>query len=81
MNDNSMMEQLFSHAMPQLFASIITTSLIGVGLFFYQWQLALALLWVVPVAFAVVLLSKKKMDRLNAKFHHDKLIEDRKSVV
>ena len=73
MNDNSMMEQLFSHAMPQLFASFITTSLIGVGLFFYQWQLALALLWVVPVALAVVLLSKKKIDRLNAKFHHDKL--------
>ncbi|MFC2309244.1 MAG: ABC transporter ATP-binding protein, partial [Bacteroidota bacterium] len=73
MNDNSMMEQLFSHAMPQLFASLITTSLIGVGLFFYQWQLALALLWVVPVALAGVLLSKKKMDRLNAKFHHDKL--------
>ena len=73
MNDNSMMEELFSHAMPQLFASIITTSLIGVGLFFYQWQLALALFWVVPVALAVVLLSKKRMNRLNTKFHHDKL--------
>lgn len=73
MEDNNMMEQLFSHNVPQLFASLITMLLIGIGLFFYQWQLALALLWVVPVALAVVLFSKKMFDRLNREFHHVKL--------
>jgi len=47
MEDNSALEQIFSHAVPQLFASIISVILVGIGLFFYQWQLALALLWVV----------------------------------
>ncbi len=73
MEDNNMMEQLFSHNVPQLFASLITMLLIGIGLFFYQWQLALALLWVVPVALAVVLFSKKMFDKLNREFHHVKL--------
>lgn len=73
MDDNNIMEQLFSHTMPQLFASAFTTLLIGVGLFFYQWQLALALLWVVPVALLLILLSKKLLDRLNVDYHHTKL--------
>ena len=59
--------------MPQLFAAAVTTLLIGVGLFFYQWQLALALLWVVPVALLLILLSKKLLDRLNVEYHHTKL--------
>lgn len=73
MNDNSMMEQLFSHNVPQLFATVITTTLIGAGLFFYQWQMALALLWVAPVAFFVIYLGKKTLDRVLAEFHHEKL--------
>ncbi len=73
MDDNNMMEQLFSHTMPQLFAAIITTLLICVSLFFYQWQLALALFWVAPVAIAVVLFSKKTLDRMNVEFHQTKL--------
>ncbi len=73
MEDNDMMEQLFSHNVPQLFATIITTILIGIGLFFYQWQMALALLWVVPVAFIVIYFGKKILDRLNKEFHYEKL--------
>ena len=61
----------FSHAVPQLFASIITLILIAIGLFFYNWRLALALFWVVPVATAVLLLSKR-WQRKNHKRIYDR---------
>ena len=59
MADTTEMEQIFSHAVPQLFASVICILLITSGLFFYEWKLALALFWVVPAAAVVILLSKK----------------------
>ncbi|MDR1203618.1 MAG: ABC transporter ATP-binding protein/permease [Tannerellaceae bacterium] len=61
MDDCTDLEHTFSHAVPQLFASLISIVLIAVGMFFYNWQLALALFWVVPLALAVILLSKKKI--------------------
>jgi ATP-binding cassette subfamily B protein IrtB len=71
MSDNTDLEHTFSHAVPQLFASIISILLIGVGLFFYNWRLSLALFWVVPAAAAVILLSKKRQ-RKNNKLIYDK---------
>ncbi len=71
MSDNTDLEHTFSHAVPQLFASIISILLIAVGLFFYHWQLSLALFWVVPVAGAVILLSKK-LQRKNHTLIYDK---------
>ena len=53
MSDNTELEMTFSHAVPQLFASIITLLLIAIGLFFFNWRLSLALFWVVPVATTV----------------------------
>lgn len=61
MDDCTDLEHTFSHAVPQLFASIISIILIAIGMFFYNWQLSLALFWVVPLAFAILLISKKKM--------------------
>lgn len=61
MDDCSDLEHTFSHAVPQLFASIISIVIIAIGMFFYNWQLSLALFWVVPLAFAVVLLAKKSI--------------------
>jgi ATP-binding cassette subfamily B protein len=58
-DDSTELEHTFSHAVPQLFASIISVVLIAVGLFVFTWQLSLAVLWVVPIAGAVVLLSKR----------------------
>ncbi len=65
MNDNTDLEHTFSHAVPQLVASIISITLIAIGLFFYNWQLSLALFWVVPVATAILVISKKSIDREN----------------
>lgn len=63
MQDCTDLEHEFSHAVPQLFASIISILLIAIGMFFYNWQLALALFWVVPVALVIILLAKKKMGK------------------
>jgi ATP-binding cassette subfamily B protein len=71
MSDNTDLEHTFSHAVPQLFASIISILLIAVGLFFFHWQLSLALFWVVPVAVTATLLSKK-WQRNNHKLIYDK---------
>ncbi len=65
MNDNTDLEETFSHAVPQLFASIFSIMLIAIGLFCYNWQLALALFWVVPVATGLIFLSKKRIDKEN----------------
>ncbi len=59
MEDSTDLEHTFSHAVPQLFASVISIFLIAIGLFFYNWQLSLALFWVVPVAAAIIVLSKR----------------------
>jgi ATP-binding cassette subfamily B protein len=61
MGDCTDLEHTFSHVAPQLFASIISITLIATGMFFYNWQLALALFWVVPIALAIILLSKRKI--------------------
>lgn len=60
MDDCTDLEHTFSHAVPQLFASLISIVLIAFGMFFYNWQLSLALFWVVPLALAILLISKKK---------------------
>ncbi len=59
MDDSTELEHTFSHAVPQLFASIISLVLIAIGMFFYNWQLALALFWVVPLAAMVIILAKR----------------------
>ena len=46
MADCTFLEQSFSHFIPELAGSIISTVLIAVSLFFYDWRMALAALWV-----------------------------------
>lgn len=65
MDDCTDLEHTFSHAVPQLFASVISIALIAVGMAFYNWQLTLALFWVVPIALAVILLAKRNMRKGN----------------
>jgi ATP-binding cassette subfamily B protein len=59
MEDCTDLEHTFSHAVPQLFASIASILLMGLGLFIYNWQLSLALFWVVPIAFGIIFFSKR----------------------
>lgn len=59
MGDVQVTEQMFSHYVPQFYGSILSTCLVAVSLLFYDWQMALAALWVLPVALLLVSLSKK----------------------
>ncbi len=65
MDDCTDLEHTFSHSVPQLYAALISIGIVAVAMFFWNWQLALALFWVVPVALMMVLLSKKTMSRRN----------------
>ncbi|MDR2775713.1 MAG: ABC transporter ATP-binding protein, partial [Tannerella sp.] len=72
MDDCTDLEHTFSHAVPQLFASLVSILLIVAGLFFYNWQLTLALFWVVPLAMTIILVAKKKVGRLNREYYQAK---------
>lgn len=59
MGDCAGFEHAFSHTVPQFWGSIISTAIVCIALLIYDWRMGLALLWVAPVAFAIVLLSRK----------------------
>ena len=65
--DCSNLDQMFSHYIPQLFASIFSTLVIGAAMFFCDWRMALAVLWVVPVAILLTAGSKKIQDSFGIK--------------
>lgn len=67
MADCAFLETAFSHFIPELAGSVISTTIIAVCLFFFDWRLALAALWVLPVSFIVVALSTKVQDILKSR--------------
>lgn len=67
MADCAMMETASSHFIPELVGACISTTLVAIGLFFFDWRMAIAALWVLPVSFAIVICSEKVQDKLNKK--------------
>ncbi len=65
MADCAFLETAFSHFIPELAGSVISTVLVAVWLFFFDWRMALAALWVLPVALAIVGFSAKVQEKLN----------------
>lgn len=59
MADCTTLEQSFSHWIPEFFGSMISTVIISVCLFIFDWRMALAALWVLPVSLAIVAFSGK----------------------
>ena len=59
MADCALLETASSHWIPELIGAMISTTIIVLSLFFFQWKMALAAIWVMPVAFLIVLCSKK----------------------
>ena len=59
MNDCDVLEKSQSHFLPPLIGSMISTTLITLMLFIFNWKMALALLWVLPVSFVIILCSSK----------------------
>ncbi len=65
LNDCTVIEHTFSHQAAQYYGSIISTVIIAVSLFVFDWRLALASVWVLPVSLLAVRLSKTAQNRFN----------------
>lgn len=67
MGDVAVTEQMMSHYVPQFYSSVISTFLIAISMFAFDWRMALASLWVLPVAVVIVWLSKKAQNHFTRK--------------
>ena len=74
MGDCANFEHAFSHTVPQFFGAVISTGIVCIGLLIFNWQMGLALLWVAPISFAIVILSRKCQEKL-AKKHMNARLE------
>lgn len=63
MGDVNRMEHVWSHVLGYLYGSYISTAVIAVCLLWYDWRLAIACLWGVPVAFVLLFGSRKSTER------------------
>lgn len=59
MGDVNRMEHVWSHVLGYLYGAYISTAIIAVCLLVYDWRLAIACLWGVPVAFDLLFGSRK----------------------
>jgi ATP-binding cassette subfamily B protein len=67
MGDCASFEHAFSHTVPQFWGAVISTAIVCVGLLIFNWQMGLALLWVAPISFAIVIVSRKWQEKLGKK--------------
>lgn len=67
MKDCATIEASFSHYYPELYASLISTTIVAVGIFFYDWRMALASVWVLPIAIIIVAFSGRVQNVFNKK--------------
>ena len=67
MSDCALIETASSHWIPELIGALISTTLIVIGLFFFNWKMALAAVWVMPIAFIIVLNSRKALRNTHRK--------------
>ena len=63
MGDVNRMEHVWSHVLGYLYGAYISTAIIAVCLLVYDWRLAIACLWGVPVAFALLFGSRRFASR------------------
>ena len=66
-SDCAQLDQMFSHHIPVVIASCISTTIIGIMLFIMNWRMALAILWVVPVALVLTVGTKKLQDKYGSR--------------
>ena len=65
MSDCAVMETASSHYIPELVGACISTALVALSLFVFDWRMALAAVWVMPVAFLVVFYSRSVMNKIH----------------
>lgn len=62
-SDTADLDQMFSHYIPQMAASAISTLVVALMMFIYDWRMAIAALWAVPLAILCPILGKRVQDR------------------
>lgn len=67
MADCATMETASSHWIPELVGACISTSIISISLFIFDWRMALAALWVIPISFIIVGCSGRVQKTLGRK--------------
>lgn len=67
MSDCALIETASSHWIPELIGSMISTTIIVICLLFFNWKMALAAIWVMPVAFVIVLTSRRGLKNTQKK--------------
>ena len=67
MNDCAVLEQSQSHFVAPLYGAMLSTAVIAVSMLFFNWRMALAAIWPLPVAFAIVALASGVQKRLSRK--------------
>ena len=63
MGDVNRLEHVWSHCLGYLYGSYISTAIVAVMVFAYNWKMALACLWGVPVAFILLFGSRRLAKR------------------
>ena len=58
---------MMSHYVPQFYSSVISACIVAIGMFAFDWRMALAALWVLPVAVVIVWLSKRAQNHFTRK--------------
>ena len=59
MADTETLEKAFSHFYPAMYGALISTTMVAAGMLIYDWRMALALLWVMPVSLLTVYLCRR----------------------
>ena len=67
MGDCATLETAFSHYVPALAGSLISTTLIAINLFIIDFRMALAAVWVLPIAFTIIFFSARIQQYFNRK--------------
>lgn len=75
LGDVTYMEQALSHFIPEFIGSIVSTTLLSLSMFFFDFKMALAAVWCVPVSFILIFLAKKKFNINNLDFNNKKITQ------
>ena len=73
MGDCATVEQMMSHAVPQVASNLVSIALVSVMLAFYDWRMTLALLIVLPFSAGVIVLSRKLQSKFGERHVKAKL--------
>lgn len=77
MSDVQVTEQMMSHYVPQFYGSVISTCVVAISMFAFDWRMALAALWVLPVSLIIVWASKKAQNHFTRRQNQAKIaVED-----